>query len=404
MKIGMVGLGKLGLPVALTIESRGHEVHGYDISNDPYSYLGAKQIPYKEEGIQPLLDDNDIRLHPSVGSVVANSELIFIAIQTPHDPQYEGTTKLSQDRQDFDYTYLKEGIRVVADVCAAQKVARTIVGISTCLPGTFLREISPLLNDYTKYVYSPQFIAMGSVLKDYLNPEFNLIGVHDDEAAGQLAEFYLTINDAPNVVTDITTAEGIKVSYNTWITAKTVIANAWGEIAYKTGMNFEDIFKAWSLATDRILSPRYMHYGMSDGGSCHPRDNIALSYLAKQVDLSHDIFEDLMRARENYEEWHARLAISVSKKNKLPLILLGRAFKPDTTIETGSAAILLANIIKERGYAFIHKEDLDTLPVAVYFIATNHSRYKDYKFPEGSIVINPSNLKGVTDENFNNWR
>lgn len=110
---------------------------------------------------------------------------------------------------------------------------------------------------------------MGTVLEDYLNPEFNLIGVESEEAADKLEAFYSTINEAPPVRTDITTAEGIKVSYNTWITAKTVIANAWGELAEKTGMDFDDIKRAWDLSGKRLISTRYMNAGMSDGGGCH---------------------------------------------------------------------------------------------------------------------------------------
>lgn len=392
-EVGVIGLGHLGLPVALAIESMGHEVHGYDISNDPYRYLGARRIPYKEEGLQPLLDSNDIRLHSSIGGVVANSELIFLAIQTPHAPQYEGITRLPEDRQDFDYTYFKEGVRVVADVCAAQKAARTIVGISTCLPGTFNREIHPLLNEYTKYAYSPQFIAMGTVLDDYLHPEFNLIGVHDEEAARQLEEFYATINGAPNVVTDITTAEGIKVSYNTWITAKTVIANAWGEMAQKTGMNFDDIKKAWDLSTRRILSSKYTSAGVGDGGGCHPRDNIALSWLAEKVGMSHNIWEDLMETRQAHMAWLAEEGMRAAQEADQPLVILGRSFKPETNIETGSAAVLMANLIKEKyGYVVEHVEDAKLKTPSTIIIGTAHERYKTYRFPKGSTVIDPHGI------------
>lgn len=243
MKVGFVGMGKLGLPVALAVESKGHEVFGYDVNPAVYEYMENRDIPFQEEGLQPLLDAHQVKMCQTVGEVVANSEIIFIPVQTPHDPKYEGTTRLPDDRKDFDYTWLKEAVKNVANECREQKLGRTVVTISTCLPGTYEREIKPLLNEYVDYAYSPQFIAMGTVLNDYLDPEFNLIGVESERAADQLEEFFGTINNAPPIRTDITTAEGIKVSYNTWITAKTVIANLWGEIAEKTGMNFDDIFK-----------------------------------------------------------------------------------------------------------------------------------------------------------------
>lgn len=401
-KIGFVGLGKLGLPVALAIESKGHTVTGYDINPAVYDFLANRAIPFVEKDIDPYLANHSITMVSSIAEVVETSDIIFIPVQTPHDPKYEGASRMPAERKDFDYTWLREAVSSVAKACLEQKTHRTVVTISTCLPGTFNEQIKPLLNEYVDYVYSPQFIAMGTVIDDYLNPEFNLIGVENEAAADRLEEFFKSINSAPAVRTDVTTAEGIKVSYNTWITMKTVVSNLWGELAHKTGMNFDDIYKAWSLSTKRLLSPKYMRSGMGDGGGCHPRDNIALSYIAEKVELSHNIFEDLMKARENTEDWHARVAMNTSKERKLPLIILGRSFKPETNIETGSPAILMANIL-ERDYGYpvdAHVEDLAPIYKAVYFIGCQHNRYKDYKFPRGSVVIDPfryiPELKGVT--------
>lgn len=368
MKIGMLGLGKLGLPVAEAISSQGHQVRGYDI----------------DESLRQSLPPGIAWQQPA--ELVAWADIIFASPQTPHQRAYEGITPLPDTRADFDYSYLVNLVEDVARIAQANRKRVNLAVISTCLPGTFDREIKPLLNDYVNYIYQPLFIAMGTVKEDYLNPEFVLIGGEDTKI---VEDFNKTLHDKPIVKTDIITAEGIKVAYNTWITAKTVIANLWGEIAYKTGMNFDDLHKSWGLATDRIISPRYMRSGMSDGGACHPRDNIALSWLARQLDLSHDIFNDLMLARQNYEKWHAELAIDTAREADLPLILLGKAFKPETDITTGSPALLMAWWLREMDYPYQHYEDLEELPEAVYFIATNHKKYKDYNFPGNSIVINP---------------
>jgi len=390
MKIGIVGAGKLGMPVALAIESKGHEVEVYDINPATSGYLdGTIPYPHQEEGIGELLANNHIKVAENIGELVAGKDIIFCAIQTPHEERFEGTTRLPEDRADFDYTFLKQAVTDIVD--ASEKT--TLAVISTCLPGTYEREIKPLLNDKIDYVYNPLYIAMGTVVMDYLHPEFVLIGQESPEAADKLASFYTTINDKPHVVTDITTAEGIKVSYNTWITAKTVIANAWGEMCHKTGMNFDDMYKAWSLATDRLISPRYMKAGMSDGGGCHPRDNIALSHIAKEVGMSHNLWEDLMSAREDHVDWLAQLTLDKATEEELPIVILGRSFKPETNIETGSGAVLLANILKEKGAHPQHYEDLDGLPQkAVYFIGTAHERYKDFKFPNGSVVLDPHGI------------
>jgi len=382
LKIGFVGLGKLGFPVALAIESKGHEIFGYDINPDIQKYLDTKSTPFIEKGMEPLLNSTKLKLK-SLEYIVARSDIIFVPIQTPHDPQYEGSTSLPELRKDFDYSYLIDGIESIARIAKEGKKKTIVAVISTCLPTTYENRIKPLLNDYIEYVYTPQFIAMGTAIEDYLDPEFALIGVESDRASSKLQEFYGTLFDKPHIVTDITTAEGIKVSYNTWITAKTVIANTWGELAHKTGMNFDDIFKAWSVSTKRLISPKYMRAGMSDGGGCHPRDNIALSWLAESVGLSHNIFEDLMKSREDYEKWHGEFAASVAEENGLDLYILGKAFKPETNIETGSPAILVSNLID-----YPHKHVTEIEGVGVYFVATAHERYAD-GYPEGSIVIDP---------------
>lgn len=178
---------------------------------------------------------------------------------------------------------------------------------------------------------------------------------------------------------------------------KTVLANIYGEIAHKMGANVDDIYKALSLATDRIISPKYLKAGMGDGGGCHPRDNIALSFLAKRIGLSYDIFESLMIAREKQTEWLANLIIESRRETKLPVVLLGKAFKPEINLVEGSPAILLANILKEKGVRFKHYDplvnsdpsEIANLKPAIYFIATQHNCFKDYKFPKGSVVIDP---------------
>jgi len=387
--IGVIGLGKLGLPVAVAMNSKGHKVTGYDIMSNPGEYLRKRKIPYQEAELQPLLDTHTINIAESIEEVVAASELVFLAVQTPHDPRFEGSERIPEDRKDFDYKYLLDAIqRVSAAVSEIEKPIHLVV-ISTCLPGTYEKWIAPFVeeNELITYHYNPFFIAMGTVLKDFLDPEFVLLGSKGDNSF--VKDFYSTIHDRPFMETDITTAEGIKVFYNTFITMKTVLANTYGEMAHKIGMNVDDIYKALSMATDRIVSPKYLKAGLGDGGGCHPRDNIALSHIAKEVGLSHNIFEDLMAAREDHAEWLANLVVKEAKKAGLPLVMLGRSFKPETNIETGSPAVLIANIIREQEFPVEHVEDRENLEPAVYFIGCEHSRYKNYEFPEGSVVIDP---------------
>ena len=115
-----------------------------------------------------------------------------------------------------------------------------------------------------------------------------------------------------------------------------------------------------------------------------------MSWLANEVGMSHNLWEDLMAAREDYEEWHTKLTFETSQKHNLPIVLLGRSFKPETNIEVGSPSILVSNILKEHGVQHQHYEDLAGVPQrAVYFIGTRHERYLGIRFPKGSVVIDP---------------
>jgi UDPglucose 6-dehydrogenase len=392
-KIGFIGLGKLGLPVALAMESKGHEIMGYDINPAVADYLKTKKIPYREEGSSALLKKNNIKLG-SVADVVSFADLLFVPIQTPHHPKYEGIDKLTPDRTDFDYSFLINGIREIADTAKKLKKDTILVIISTVLPGTIDRDIRPLLNKYTRLVYEPLFIAMGTTINDFLYPEFVLMGVDDEAAARTVKNFYKTIHDRPVHETSIKSAELIKVAYNTYIGMKIVFANTMMEICHHTGADVDSVTKGMSLATNRLMSPKYMRGGMGDGGGCHPRDNIAMSWLAGELGLSHNIFDNLMMAREHQTEWLADLIVAEYEKSKLPIVILGKSFKPETNLMTGSPAILLSNILKERNLEFVHhdpfvdEEELKLKP-SLYFLATQHETFNDYRFPSGSVVIDP---------------
>jgi UDPglucose 6-dehydrogenase len=135
MNIGFIGLGKLGLPCALAVESKGHKVWGYDINPAVETILSTKKLPYREIWAQDHLDNSEIKFS-SVEEVVSNSEIIFVPIQTPHDERFEGTTRIAEDRVDFDYTYLKAGIKSLSEEIHKQGEEKVVIIISTVLqPG-----------------------------------------------------------------------------------------------------------------------------------------------------------------------------------------------------------------------------------------------------------------------------
>jgi UDPglucose 6-dehydrogenase len=302
MKIGFLGLGKLGLPCALAIDLKGHDVVGYDINPN---VLQKNCVAYKEAGpngepsIETILKASRLRFARNVRELVEHSEIIFVTIQTPHDQKYEGITRLPDERSDFNYDLLVSGIRELSDQIAQRNEDRVVAVMSTVLPGTMRRRIFPLISGRTKLCYNPLFIAMGSTMRDFLDPEMVLVGVHDETAASRVEAFYKTMVNAPLYRTAIENAEAIKVAYNTFISMKITFANTWMEICQKMpGTNIDEVTGALAIATRRIISPKYLSGGMGDGGGCHPRDNIALSWLARELNVSYDFFGCLMTARE----------------------------------------------------------------------------------------------------------
>lgn len=400
--VGFMGLGKLGLPCALACASKGHLVRGYDPNPVIPEILKSKKLPYKEVHADEYLEKHWSQISAGTTEhdleiMVQQCDIIFVPIQTPHEPKYEGVTRIPEERVDFDYSYLKNGIKQLADKIATQcngtnrKI--TVIIISTVLPGTIDREIRPLFNKHMSLCYNPFFIAMGTTIKDFLDPEFVLFG-HDDKWAADKAEaFYSTLHNKPVFKTAIKNAELIKVSYNTFIGMKITFVNTLMEICHKTGCNVDEVTDAIKMSDDRLISPKYLTAGMGDGGGCHPRDNIAMSWLANKLNLSHNFFDDLMMAREHQTDWLADLIENTPPNGNV--YILGKSFKPETNITTGSPAVLLYNLLKERGRHDVvcydpHVDKVEpSFNQGLYFIATQHAEFIDFNFPEGSTVLDP---------------
>ena len=119
-KIGFVGLGKLGLPVSLAIEAKGYQISGYDISNNVKDIIYKKKYPYQEKYVNDLLKNTKIKIEP-LKEVILKSELIFLAVQTPHHKKYEGITRIPKTRKDFDYKYLISSIKSIINIIKKNK-------------------------------------------------------------------------------------------------------------------------------------------------------------------------------------------------------------------------------------------------------------------------------------------
>ena len=401
MKVGFIGLGKLGLPCAAAISVRNNiEVAGFDIDHKIRGYIKDKRVPYVEKELDHYLSLAKINFEDSVSAVVEKSDLVFLAIQTPHDAKYEGTCPTPDTRRDFEYSFLIDVVTEIAKALENIEKNITIVVISTVLPGTMRTQVLPLLTsvrDKVNFCYNPFFIAMGQTIQDYLNPEFILIGSDSREESKDLIDFYKKFQTAPIQQMQIESAELTKVAYNTFIGFKIVFANALGEICETLGLgNVDEVTEALAIATDRLISGKYLKAGMGDGGGCHPRDQIAMSFLAQKLELSTDPFTWLAISRDKQTYRQAELIQEVSLDSGISrVVIMGESYKANINLTFGSPSLLLQYYLKELNVEFSvydpytrPNSELDNIQ-AVFFVATNHQSFNQISYPEGSIVIDP---------------
>lgn len=400
----MIGCGRLGFPVALAWATK-HDMVGYDRYPHAKEIMVSRKYPHIEPGAQEMLKTTSLKIVDCIEDAVAHGDLVFVAVETPHGPLYEGITRMPETREDFSYTALKTAVSQVAEMAEMLRKRVTIVVISTALPGTCEREVLPLLNKYTDFAYAPMFIAQTTVVEDAMHPEFVLLGVDKSsvQAVEMIREFFETFHSTEKLqLMSVASAELCKVAYNVLLGSKIVAANAIMEIAHKTGADCDAITAALAKATDRVVSGKYMRGGMGDGGGCHPRDMIALSWLAEHLDLSYDLFGSMMLARENQTAWLAELCVNAATELSKKIVILGKAYKKGTNLVVGSPAVLLKNILDEYREEFgleIEQWDphVDGVEVrifdkpTVFIIGTNHDEFYDDNmvYPKGSTIIDP---------------
>lgn len=338
-KVAMIGCGKLGLPCA-EVMSEVYDVWGYDV------------VPFSSEKVK----------QGSIEDCVKDAKFIFIAAPTPHDPAYGGETPITHlPVKDFDYTIVKN---ILSHINEITNNSQLVVLISTVLPGTVREQLRPLITN-SRFIYNPYLIAMGSVSWDMVNPEMVIIGTEDGDVTGdakELINFYqfLMKNNPRYEVGTWDEAEAVKIFYNTFISTKIGLVNMIQDVAEKIGnINVDVVTGALSRSTHRITGSSYMKAGMGDAGACHPRDNIALRYLADKLDLGYDLFHAIMTAREIQAENVAkRLVLLAKDHNHNKIWIHGKAYKPAVPYEIGSYSILIAHYVQQLGYEACYVDPL----------------------------------------------
>ena len=386
MKIGFIGLGKLGLDCAEVMATK-HSVEGYDV------------LPRTSESVVVV---------STIEEAVKDKDIVFVAVPTPHQKEYDGSIPSAHlTPVDFKYDIVKD---CLIEANKFMNTDQLLVLISTVLPGTTRREFVPLLTN-TRFAYNPYLIAMGSVKWDMVNPEMVMIGTEDGSETGDaklLTDFYKTImeNDPRYVVGTWDECECIKVFYNTFISAKIGLVNMIQDVAIKQGnINVDVVTDALAKSTMRIMGPKYMTAGMGDAGACHPRDNIALRYMAQNLDLGYDLFDSIMHAREIQAKNLAKCLVDESFKSGLPIVIHGKAYKPNVPYVDGSYSTLVGHYCEEMGRHVIYADpltgDIVNAPVKAVILLAHCAEitydYADveksqklyFEISEGSVVVDP---------------
>jgi UDPglucose 6-dehydrogenase len=314
--------------------------------------------------------------------------------------------------KDFGHDAVKDALQKVNQYATTPK---KVVLISTVLPGTTRKHFITLLDKKHQFLYNPYLIAMGSVKWDMVNPEMIMIGTEDgnpNTLAGELIDIYKTImqNNPRYEIGTWDECEAIKIFYNTFISAKVGLANMIQDFALKIGnINVDVVTNALARSTMRIMGPKYMTAGMGDAGACHPRDNIALRWLAQEYEVGYDLFDTIMHAREIQAKNLALFLVDEAKKNNLPVVIHGKAYKPDVPYCIGSYSTLVGYYIEQAGLPVVYVDPLadDTAQVvdsvnnpAVFLWAHNRKVTYEYTGDQeatkpycdikpGSVIVDP---------------
>jgi UDPglucose 6-dehydrogenase len=344
----IVGLGKLGASMAAAIASKGHRVVGVDVNHRAVDAVNAGRAPIQETGLQQLIEQNRARLRATMSheEAIRESELTFVIVPTPSD-----------DRGAFSLQYAAYAFREIGKALAQKDEWHTIVLTSTVLPGAMRHGLVPVLEQHSGkragpdfgVCYSPEFIALGSVIRDFLNPDFLLIGELDARSGEHLAACYADIMGPKTPVKrmSLENAELAKISVNAFVTTKITFANMLAELcAVIPGGDVDVVSDA--IGMDSRIGRKYLTGGLGYGGPCFPRDNVALAFIAEALGARGDLLTTTDRlnravADRILQQLRARVAREVT------VAILGLAYKPLSHVIEESQAIMMAKAFLEHG-------------------------------------------------------
>ena len=347
-RISVIGLGKLGASMAAAFAERGFEVIGVDVNQHSIDAVNQGRAPVQETDLDKLISANKNRIRATLShrDAILNSDISFVIVPTPSD-----------ERGAFSLQYAEWAFKEIGKAIGEKQGYHNVVLTSTVLPGATRQALLPILEKESGkkagkdfgLCYSPEFIALGSIINDFLNPDFTLIGEFDERSGKQLEDVYSAVmtNGAPAARMSLENAELTKISVNTFVTTKITFANMLADICEKLpGGNVDVVTNA--LGMDSRIGRKYLTGSIGYGGPCFPRDNVALSFMAKQLGVEAAL-------AETTDTSNRAIAAKVSDRI-LPMVrkggtvaVLGLSYKPFSHVTEESQGVYIAQHLSKHG-------------------------------------------------------
>lgn len=349
MNISVIGLGKLGLCTATCFAAAGHQVYGFDQNDYFRNELKARRNPIDETGLSELLESawNTLRIVDNHEEALRDSDVTLIIVPTP---------SMADGR--FNNEYVIKVLEGIAPALAARNSFHVVDVVSTVMPGSSGNIFRPLLERLTGkrcgidfgLAYNPEFIALGSVVRNFLNPDMVLIGASDERTGSMLAELYRSTckTDPTMALMSLINAEITKISLNCYVTMKISYANALAAICEQVPNADIDVVTA-AIGADSRVGSKYLKGGLGFGGPCFPRDNIAFQRFAEEFGAEAILGKAVVAINNAVpERLHRHIATHTQPPAKIAV--LGASYKPDTHIIEESQSVMLVKSLTAAGY------------------------------------------------------
>jgi len=346
--VSVLGLGKLGACVAAALALRGRTVIGVDVRPEIVDSLNEGRVSLVEPGLQEAVSGGRSRLCATtdVGAAIRNSDVTFVVVPTPSQP--DGA---------FSLDIAKKAFAEIGRALKEKDTWHLVVLTSTVLPGMTRHGLIPVLEETSGkrcgvdfgVCYSPAFIALGSVIRDFLNPDVVIVGESDPRAGETLEALYADVleNDAPVRRMSLENGELAKIGVNTFVTTKIAFANMIADLCERIPGGDVDVVTD-TLGLDRRIGRAYLTGGLGYGGPCFPRDNQALSHLARALGTSAPIAEATDRVNQEVPaRIISRLKQAAAEGKRISV--LGLSYKPGTSVIEASQGIWLARALARAG-------------------------------------------------------